>query len=61
LVITEPWASSTARETMFSEAISSICSLWRFSSSWMVANTAGSALSRDAEKNAAGDASAMGD
>jgi hypothetical protein len=46
LVSTEPAASSTARETMFSEAISSICSRWRCSSPLTAASMAGSASAR---------------
>jgi len=37
LVSTDPWARSTARLTMFSEAMSSIWFCWRSSSSAMAA------------------------
>src|SRR5690606_36864370 len=42
LVSTEPWASSTASETMFSEAISSISPCWRASSLSMARASSGS-------------------
>jgi hypothetical protein len=51
LVITEPWASRTADETMFSEAISSISSRWRPSSSSIARAISGSAAASGAEKN----------
>jgi hypothetical protein len=46
LVSTDPAASSTARDTMFSEAINSICSRWRCSSPFSTASIAGSASAR---------------
>jgi hypothetical protein len=54
LVITEPWASSTARLTMFSEAISSTSWRWRPSSPLIAAAISGSACSRVAVKNESG-------
>src|SRR5690242_20471588 len=48
--MTEPCASSTARDTMFSEAISSISSRWRPSSSSMARAISGSLSARLAEK-----------
>jgi hypothetical protein len=42
-VSTDPCASRTALETMFSDAISSICSCWRCNSPLMAAKTSGSA------------------
>jgi hypothetical protein len=51
LVSTEPCASSTAAETMFSEAISSICSCSRRSSSAIAAASSGSRSARRAVKN----------
>src|SRR5215217_7171903 len=48
--MTEPCASSTARETMFSEAMSSISSRWRPSSSSIARAISGSESARRAEK-----------
>jgi hypothetical protein len=53
-VMTEPCASSTARLTMFSDAISSISCCWRPSSFLMEAAISGSASASEAEKNEAG-------
>ena len=50
----DPCVSSTARETMFSEAISSIWSCWRRSSPEITAPRAGSESATDAEKKPAG-------
>src|SRR3954464_5195500 len=52
--MTEPCASSTARLTMFSEAISSISWRWRPSSPRIAAATSGSACSSVAVKNESG-------
>ena len=49
LVMTEPWASSTARDTMFSEAISSI-SCWRPSSFLIAPAMSGSLSASSLEK-----------
>jgi hypothetical protein len=46
----EPWASSTARETMFSEAISSISWRWRPSSFWIEPKISGSVSARERVK-----------
>src|SRR5487761_2090153 len=52
--MTEPWASSTARLTMFSDAISSISWRWRPSSPLIAAAISGSASASEAEKNESG-------
>src|SRR5690606_39318648 len=51
LVSTEPWASRTARETMFSEAISSISCCWRPSSLPIAAASSGSVWATELVKN----------
>jgi hypothetical protein len=52
LVSTEPCASKTARETMFSDAISSISSHWRDSSSPIASAISGSVSRKGAVNNA---------
>src|SRR6202163_400477 len=52
--MTEPCASSTARLTMFSDAISSISCCWRPSSLRIASAISGSACSREAVKNESG-------
>src|ERR1700744_4854582 len=52
--MTEPCASSTARLTMFSEAISSISCRCRPSSPWIAAAISGSACARLAVKKESG-------
>jgi hypothetical protein len=52
LVNTVPAASSTARLTKFSDAISSRPEFWRATSRWMVAKISGSVSARVREKAA---------
>jgi hypothetical protein len=59
-VITEPCASSTARLTMFSDAISSISCRWRPSSPLIAAAISGSASASVAVKNESGAEAVLG-